>query len=311
MLKDLWRVRTTFVALVAVLGYGAVQLLIAQPAPAAGKDDEQALRKAADELGEAFNKGDAEAVVGFWTPDAEYFDTTGKATRGRAALTALFRKGFEAHKGTKTKFQVNSLRFLKPDVALEDGTMSVTRPQGTVDQGRYAAIWVKTDGKWLLSSVRDLADAPVAGKASAHAHLKQLEWLVGEWSDSEKTVDVQFSCRWDANHSFLLQHFTVKLGDAEPFTVTQRLGWDPLAGQIRSWTFDSRGGFAEGSWTRDGNQWVVETAGVTPDGRVGTGKNVWKYVDDKTFIWQAKDRHVDGDPLADVEVKLVRKAAKP
>jgi len=309
MLKHNGIIRVATAALVAVLGYGAVQLLVAQPA--ANKDDEQALRKAGDELGEAFNKGDTDAVLGYWTPDAEYIDVAGKVTRGRAALAALFRKGFESRKGSKTKFQIASLRFLKPDVALEDGSMTVTHPQGTTEHGRYSAIWVKTDGKWLLSSVRDLADAPAPGKSSAYAQLKALEWLVGDWADSEKGIDVQLSCRWDTNHSFLLQQFTVKLGDAEPFTVTQRIGWDPAAAQIRSWIFDSRGGFAEGAWTREGNQWVVETAGVTPDGRSGSGHNVWKFVDDKTLLYQAKDRQVDGDPLADVEVKLVRKAPKP
>jgi uncharacterized protein (TIGR02246 family) len=311
MLKQCGMIRVAIAALVAVLAYGAVQLLVAQQAPAGNKDDEQALRKTGGEFSEAFNKGDTDAVVAFWTPDAEYIDAAGKATRGKAALTALFRKGFEAQKGSKTKFQITSLRFLKPDVVVEDGTMTVTRPQGSVEHGRYAAIWVKADGKWLLSSVRDLADAPAPGKSAAAAQLKQLEWLVGDWVDDNKDVDVQLTCRWDKNQSFLLQEFNVKLGDAEPFTVSQRIGWDPAAGQIRSWIFDSRGGFAEGLWTRDGNHWQVETTGVTPDGRTGIGRNIWKFVDDKTFIWQAKDRHVDGDPLADVEVKLVRKAQKP
>jgi uncharacterized protein (TIGR02246 family) len=309
MLKPNGIIRVAAVALVAVLGYGAVQLLVAQQV--VNKDDEQALRKAADDLGEAFNKGDTDAVLGFWTPDAEYIDVSGKATRGRAALAALFRKGFESRKGSKTKFQIASLRFLKPDVVVEDGSMTVTHPQGTTETGRYSAIWVKTDGKWLLSSVRDLADSATPGKSSAAAPLKALEWLVGDWVDHDKSIDVQVSCRWDTNQSFLLQHFTVKLGDAEPFTVSQRIGWDPAAGQIRSWIFDSRGGFAEGYWTREGNQWLVETSGVTPDGRHGSGRNIWKFVDDKTLLYQAKDRQVDGDPLADVEVKLVRKAPKP
>jgi hypothetical protein len=167
------------------------------------------------------------------------------------------------------------------------------------------------DGKWLLSNVRDLADAPPTDKAVAHTHLKALAWMVGDWAEHEKGNDVTLTCRWDSNQSFLLQRFTVKLGAGEPFTVSQRIGWDPAAGQIRSWTFDSRGGFAEGFWTREGNQWVAETAGVTPDGRNGSGHNVWKFVDNDTIVFHAKDRQVDGDPLADVEVKLVRKAQKP
>ena len=35
-------------------------------------------------------------------------------------------------------------------------------------------------------------------------------------------------------------------------TVTQRIGWDPVADHIRSWEFDSEGGFGEGKWGGDG-----------------------------------------------------------
>lgn len=297
-------------ALVALLGYGAVQFLTAQPTVST-KDDEQTLRKTADEFGDAINKGDADAVAAHWTADAEYTDVAGKATKGRAALATLFRKGFEARKGSKSKFQVVSLRFLKPDVALEDGTMTVTQADGAVETGRYAAIWIKSDGKWLLSNVRDLPAVATAGKSAASQQLKALEWLVGDWADTDKRGEVQLTCRWDGSQSFLLQHFTVKPAEGEAFSVTQRIGWDPAAGQLRSWIFDSKGGFAEGFWTRDGNQWVVETTGTLPDGRGGAGRNFWKFVDDKSLVWQAKDRQVDGHPIADVEVKLARKAQKP
>ena len=37
---------------------------------------------------------------------------------------------------------------------------------------------------------------------------------------------------------------------------------------------------------------------------------MWEYADGKTFVWRATDREVDGQPVADVEVKFVRKARK-
>ena len=42
--------------------------------------------------------------------------------------------------------------------------------------------------------------------------------------------------------------------------------WDPALKKLRSWTFDSEGGFFNGLWTKDGNQWLLTSAGVKADG---------------------------------------------
>src|SRR5262249_36051651 len=47
---------------------------------------------------------------------------------------------------------------------------------------------------------------------------------------------------------------------------TQRIGWDPAAGKIRSWLFDADGGFAEGIWTLVDDGVVIKSASVNPDG---------------------------------------------
>ena len=57
-------------------------------------------------------------------------------------------------------------------------------------------------------------------------------------------------------------------------TVTQRIGWDPLARQFRSWEFDSEGGFGEGRWSRDGDRWVVKHTGVRPEGTTASATNI-------------------------------------
>ena len=40
----------------------------------------------------------------------------------------------------------------------------------------------------------------------------------------------------------------------------QVIGWDPIAKAIRSWTFDSNGGFAEGKWEHRGDRWFISPA---------------------------------------------------
>src|SRR5262245_20316511 len=65
----------------------------AQPAKGdAGKDkseDEIAIGKAVADYSAAFAKGDVAAVVGTWTPDAEFIDDDGKVYRGRETLNKI------------------------------------------------------------------------------------------------------------------------------------------------------------------------------------------------------------------------------
>ena len=81
--------------------------------------------------------------------------------------------------------------------------------------------------------------------------------MVGEWIDDGGNVVVRSSCRWSDDGNFLLQEFNLQIGEREAQRVTQRIGWDPLAKRIRSWVFDSDGGFGESVWARDGDAWII------------------------------------------------------
>jgi hypothetical protein len=202
--------------------------------------------------------------------------------------------------------KVTSVRLLKGDVAMQDGVAAITDANGAVEEGRYSAVWFKSDGKWQIRSARDLpydaSDSP-----GATGVLKELQWMVGDW-EAEKGV-VNVSVRWSLNRAFLQQDYTVKNADGE-MQVMQLVGFDPLTGQIKSWTFDSLGGYGEGLWERDGNSWTVQTAGVLPGGQTGTGVNVIRFVDDQNVVFQSNDREIEGQPIPNAEVKLTRKAEK-
>ena len=133
---------------------------------------------------------------------------------------------------------------------------------------------------------------------------------MGEWVDQSDKIDVHLSCRWFENKSFLMMEYKVSLPGKEPMLVRQRVGWDPHNSMVRSWVFDSRGGFGEGFWEREGNHWIVSQTGILPDGGLGSATNIIEFVDQDTFIWRSKDREVDGQPMADTEVKFARKVAK-
>jgi uncharacterized protein (TIGR02246 family) len=276
---------------------------------ASGKERE-ALRKVIDAYIAARNRGDLKALLAFWTPDADYVDESGKILRGREVIGAQFKKSLADSKGAKFKGRLHSLKFLRPDVALGDGSVEMTATDGTTSSNRYAVVWVKTNGQWLISSVRDLPVETDSLPSLAYGQLKGLEWLVGEWVDQSDKIDVQVSCRWFENKSFLVMEYTVKRPGEEPMLVRQRVGWDPHNLMVRSWVYDSRGGFGEGFWERQGNSWIIRQSGILPDGGLGSANNSIEFVDHDNFIWRSKDREVDGQPMADTEVEFARKAAK-
>ena len=261
------------------------------------KNDEQSILKAMQAYEAAFNKGDVDAIMTFWAADAEFISDDGKATRGRDAIAAQTKRAITEHKGLTVKLTNKSIRFIKPDVALQDGIVTLSAQDKPADSGPFTSVWSKTDGKWLLVSVRDLPDEmPTAG--TNYSALKQLEWMVGEWTAQEKDVSVDMTVRWDKNQNFLLLENTIKL-KGENLSITQFIGWDPSQQQIRSWIFDSRGGFGETFWARQGNQWEGQAAGVLSDGRTTSSLNTWKYVDDHTAEWQSTQRQVDSQPMPD------------
>jgi uncharacterized protein (TIGR02246 family) len=274
----------------------------------APKNDEQGILKAMQAFEAAFNKGDLDAVMAFWAADAEFISDDGKAARGRDAIAALTKHSFTEHKGLTIKLTNKSIRFPKPDVALQDGIVTMTAQDKAADTGPYTAVWAKTEGKWLLVSVRDLPDqSPTAG--TNYGSLKQLEWLIGEWTGEEKDTSVTLSNRWDKNQNFIVIEQSIKMKN-DNLSLTQVIGWDPSNQQLRSWVFDSRGGFGEAFWSRQGNQWNLQVAGVLSDGRATSSINTWKYVDDRTIEWQSTERQVDSQPVPDVRLKYTKKDAK-
>ena len=278
-----------------------------QPAP---NPDAAAVRQAVADYVAALNKGDLNGIMAFWAPDAEYVAEDGNVTHGKQGIADLFKEVLPQFKGQKVTGRVRSVRTLHTDVVLADGSLEFAATDGTRDVNPYTAVWVKADGKWLISSARDLPNEAADAPSLASTHLQPLEWLVGEWVDDSPKADVHLTCKWGPNKAFLVMNYEVRREGQEPLQVTQRIGWDPHNGLVRSWVFDSQGGFGEGQWSRDGRRWVVECSGVLPDGGTGGSTNVWEYVDGKTFVWRATDREVDEQPVGDVEVKFVRKPQK-
>ena len=166
---------------------------------------------------------------------------------------------------------------------------------------------MKKDGQWKLDSVRE-TDVPEAPAASSP--LQDLAWLVGEWIDDSPDATIAATVTWTKNKTFLNYAFKASAPGMDDLEGTQVIGWDPAAGTIRSWMFDSDGGFGEGIWSKKDNSWIVKFSQVLPDGRKASATNIYTLVDANTFTWKSIGRKVDEEFLPNVEeVKMVRKTA--
>jgi uncharacterized protein (TIGR02246 family) len=271
--------------------------------------EEDALRKEIEAYTAAYNKGDVAAIMAFWAQSAEYVDDDGTVTRGKDAIAALFRTALADRKGKTLRVKVTSLRVLRPDLAMLDGTTELRAPDGDMDTDAFASVWTKTGEKWQILSVRDLTDSDDDDSNASASQLRSLDWLVGDWVNQVKDTTITISCRKTEKKSFLLIDQVVQFKGDEVLSLKQIIGWDPLRQDFRSWVFDSAGGFGEGEWTRQGNQWVVSAEGVRSDGRSASSTNTWRFIDDNAFEWTSTDREIDGQPDPDMIARYTRKAA--
>lgn len=267
--------------------------------------DEQAIRATGETFAKAYSEHDAKAVAAHFTVDAEYVDQEGMMVVGRPAIEASLATFFTENPDCWLKLNIVTIRLVSPGVAIEDGTTSVGRAEGALaEHGRYTAVHVKTGGKWLTASTRDYALK--VGRQHA-GQLQQLDWLVGNWVDEGDDSIVDFSCQVVDNGNFLLREFTVKIAGQAAISGSQRIGWDPLTGKLRAWTFDSEGGYGVGIWRHDGDRWIYKSTGITADGQAASGTSIYTLVSGHEMTWQAIDREIDGVRLPDTdEYTLVR-----
>jgi uncharacterized protein (TIGR02246 family) len=296
-------------AILAVGGLIAAGRLLAGAEERKADEKDQAAQGRRAEFIAAFNRGDARAVGSFWTPDATYVDQVGREYKGRTAIEQLYEKVFAARKGAKLTIHVTSAKQVSPDVTLEDGVTEVTPSEGGLGtSAQFSAVLVKKDGEWYVQSVHESVYHP----PSNSEHLEDLEWLIGEWTgEAEKGESSQATYEWVENQNFIVSSFAITVDGVPVVGGTQWIGWDAVDKQVRSWSFYSRGGFGEATWTRDGNTWALKTTARTPDGKKASATNIVTKTDDDHLTWQLTKLTVDGESLPDgkpVKMKRVQPA---
>ncbi|MEK6249002.1 MAG: nuclear transport factor 2 family protein, partial [Planctomycetales bacterium] len=269
----------------------------------AGDKDDAAVRTAVDEYAKAWNEGEGKGVAKLWSPGGVFINEQGERSSAVQRQEQVEKKGTPGAPRPQVAVVVDSVRLVGSNVALVEGTDSMTfaSPPG-VTRGRFSAVFVQRDGKWLIEEVRQL------GKRSEDPvdHLHELEWMIGDWIGLSGDLESHSSVQWSENKKFITREFKVFDDDDLKLSGTQVIGWDPKVRKLKSWYFDSTGCIGEGVWVQDGEHWIVNISGVLEDGQIVTATNVYTPVDQDSYLRQSLQMKIGGRAVADREVRVVR-----
>ncbi len=275
-------------------------------------EDEKAVRAVVRALVEAYNARKAEAIAPLLAENALLLDADGSETEGRQAIADSYKVSFEAGETHKLQGTVEAIRFDGPDHASLRGQFQLLESSGTpASIGRFRIAAHREGEKWLVREIQDYAVEQLDSGSNYH-QLRQLEWMVGDWIDESQDVRVSTQVRWDDHHNFLIRTYEMELAGVPASSGTQIIGWDPHKQHIRSWVFDSLGGFGEGVWHSQGNRWLIKSHGVMRNGQTTTSTQVIEIVNDHAVHLSSYDRTAGDESLDDVsEILMVRKAPEP
>lgn len=259
----------------------------------------------------AYNSKDAAAIAALFVENGEITNLTGDdATCGRAEIKALYENVFAGKEVPEMAIEVASVRLVTPNLAIEDGTCHLDFPgeDTPVRSTTYTAVLQKNDaGIWQIASTRDLKDVTEAGSQLADLAAS----LKGDWTCQKDGTRMDFAFGWDDTGKFLIGEMLTTSDDAEPQTITMRIGWDGARKTVTWWTFDSGGGFAKGDWTPDDSGWILRTEGSNANGEATSANQHLAFEGKEAIVWNIKDRIIDGEILPDLEMQIVRQAPEP
>jgi uncharacterized protein (TIGR02246 family) len=296
------------------LSLGIAFVLLAHPGLCAEEPTPEiaGLQKAAADFVTAYNKKDAAAIAALFTEDGEMCDITGKdLTSGRQEIKGRYEEIFAGDPASMA-VEVESVRLVAPNLAIEDGTVHLT-PSGDENAPprsmTYTAVLAKNaEGAWQIASTRNLNDATdAAGQLADLAEVIKGEWT-SRTSDGVK-LDLAFG--WDPTGKFLAGETLTTTADSEPQPGNIRIGWNAARKCIVSWIFDSKGGVIQGVWTPTDEGWLIRAEGTTADGETITASQELTTEGNDTLIWAATNRVVDGEKQPDTTLRIVRQAPEP
>lgn len=270
----------------------------------------ESLRQSATNYIEAFNKEDAKGIADLFLPEGEIHTADGQVISGKEAIEARYETLFEGEKSHQAALEVGDVRFVAPGIAVEDGVVHLTHPDGTLSTHSYTALHVaQDDGSWLTARVRDEA----GDLAGGHAKLQTLDWLIGDWIleiDESKTY---LAFDWSDDGPFIDARSLSEAPNSLDTKATMRIAWDPGKDAFVSWSFDADGGYNTGEWTSTGaNAWMIRIQGVTADGEsLRATREVKVSPNKQSFTWHSRDMSIDSEVVPDRQLTVVKRPPAP
>src|SRR5205814_1110071 len=130
---------------------------------------------------------------------------------GRKEIEKSYREFFEKYPKATVDVHIDSVKLLGKHTALEEGSLSVTLPgEKEPAVSRYSVLHVREDEGWKMASVREWVPDP-----AQLVSLKDVEWLVGEWSAKQKNAEVAVRYAWDDDRASLVGRYSLKV-DGKP-----------------------------------------------------------------------------------------------
>jgi ketosteroid isomerase-like protein len=281
----------------------------AQPGATNVEREIDAIRKAGQAYVEALNRGDLQALLSAWLPSGDIVDALGNRKLAVDLLKSEFATNQPRQAAPEQRITIDpntTIRLITENVAIEDGVIEVPAPGGqSTPTGRFTAVWVKPKQTWILAGLRESAMIP----QPTVRPIDQLDWMIGDWVGQSGDLEYVFSSRWDAGGHFILRDLQVRRGGSTLMRASQRVGWDPVKKHLRSWSFDSEGGYGEGAWVNDGDKWHVKTEGATADGHELNSLSTFTLNPDGTITWQVEGTAYRGEAGPTLTVTLKRPAS--
>jgi uncharacterized protein (TIGR02246 family) len=125
--------------------------------------DEAAIRDLATQYTTAWNSGDASKAAAVYTDDAVFVNVRGTPSMGRAEIERNMAQDLSGEmKGSTFDATMDTIRFIRADIALVQGTTSITGgkapPEGL--KGHYLLVATKQGGAWKALAVHAAAMPP-------------------------------------------------------------------------------------------------------------------------------------------------------
>lgn len=271
------------------------------------EDAKKQVEKRLQEFTEAINQHKAELLPTFWTQDAILINpATGESYKGKSQITDYLQKRNQEIEKRQLNFTFTpgKVIFIDNNQVAVDGVVEIKDNGKLLQRDARNIKLVNQNGQWYINELREIEAPP---PPPVYSHLKQVEWLIGNWKDADENVTITFSAKWDKFKNFIIQNFKMETYGLEAIEGTQVIGWDPIQERIRSWVYDSDGGFGHGIWHKTNDGWQVAMRYVLSDGSEGEETNIYSNINERSYQYSSIDRTLDDEPLENISPVTVKK----